>query len=148
MLRCYILIRNLLRLLLLLDALKWNSIRVIRTQLTLSLWIKVKKIQFQNQEVIFESEVSHAWPKLNHANEQKTGSNVSEKWRHTDTSVEIAWTNEQTADLKWLWCHMVVSKIGSFPFVISRLVGAYYLHTPDARAIFLHNDLLCNERAL
>ena len=24
------------------------------------------------------------------------------------------------------------------------LVGAYYLHPPDARAIFLHNDLLCN----
>ena len=24
------------------------------------------------------------------------------------------------------------------------LVGAYYLHPPDARAIFLHNNLLCN----
>ena len=24
------------------------------------------------------------------------------------------------------------------------LVGAYYLHPPNARAIFLHNDLLCN----
>ena len=24
------------------------------------------------------------------------------------------------------------------------LVGAYYLHPPDARAIFLHSDLLCN----
>ena len=24
------------------------------------------------------------------------------------------------------------------------LVGAYYLHPPDARAIFLHDDLLCN----
>ena len=24
------------------------------------------------------------------------------------------------------------------------LVGTYYLHPPDARAIFLHNDLLCN----
>ena len=24
------------------------------------------------------------------------------------------------------------------------LVGAYYLQPPDARAIFLHNDLLCN----
>ena len=24
------------------------------------------------------------------------------------------------------------------------LVGAYYLRPPDARAIFLHNDLLCN----
>ena len=24
------------------------------------------------------------------------------------------------------------------------LVGAYYLHPPDARAIFLHNGLLCN----
>ena len=24
------------------------------------------------------------------------------------------------------------------------LVGAFYLHTPDARAIFLYNDLLCN----
>ena len=25
------------------------------------------------------------------------------------------------------------------------LVGAYYLQPPDARAIFLHNDLLCND---
>ena len=35
---------------------------------------------------------------------------------------------------------------GSFPFVPPppSLVGAYYLHPPDARAIFLHNDLLCN----
>ena len=23
-------------------------------------------------------------------------------------------------------------------------MGAYYLHPPDARTIFLHNDLLCN----
>ena len=38
---------------------------------------------------------------------------------------------------------------GSFPFVGAyfpsppSLVGAYYLHPQDARAIFLHN-LLCN----
>ena len=25
------------------------------------------------------------------------------------------------------------------------LVGAYYLQPPDARAIFLHNDSLCND---
>ena len=25
------------------------------------------------------------------------------------------------------------------------LVGAYYLQPPDARAIFLHNDFLCND---
>ena len=24
-------------------------------------------------------------------------------------------------------------------------MGAYYLQPPDARAIFLHNDLLCND---
>ena len=36
-------------------------------------------------------------------------------------------------------------KNGSFPFVPPpSLVGAYYLHPPDARAICLHNDLLCN----
>ena len=36
----------------------------------------------------------------------------SENWRHarTSTSVEIAWTNEQKADL-WLWHHIVVTKI-------------------------------------
>ena len=33
---------------------------------------------------------------------------------------------------------------GSFPFVPPSLVGAYYLQPPDARAIFSHNDLLCN----
>ena len=31
-------------------------------------------------------------------------------------------------------------KCGSFPFV----PPAYYLHPPDARAIFSHDDLLCN----
>ena len=37
-----------------------------------------------------------------------------------------------------------VKKVGSFPFVPPSLVGAYYLHPPDARAIFSYNDLLCN----
>ena len=34
--------------------------------------------------------------------------------------------------------------MGSFPFVPPSLVGAYYLQPPDARAIFLHSNLLCN----
>ena len=37
--------------------------------------------------------------------------------------------------------------LGSFPFVPPpppRLVGAYYLHPPAARAILLHSNLLCN----
>ena len=38
----------------------------------------------------------------------KTRSTKSEKWRHTRTSNEIAWTNERKADLKWLWRHIVV----------------------------------------
>ena len=36
-------------------------------------------------------------------------------------------------------------EVGSFPFVPPSLVGAYYLQPPDTRAIFLHNDLLCND---
>ena len=37
-------------------------------------------------------------------------------------------------------------KMGSFPFVPPSLVGAYYLPPPpDARPIFLHDDLLCND---
>ena len=40
----------------------------------------------------------------------KTRSNNSEKWRHARTSIEIARTNEQKADLKWLWRHMVEQK--------------------------------------
>ena len=32
-----------------------------------------------------------------------------------------------------------------FPFVPPSLVGSYYLHPPNARAIFLHNDLSCND---
>ena len=36
------------------------------------------------------------------------------------------------------------AKMGSFPFVPPSLVGTYYLHPQDARAIFLHQDLLCN----
>ena len=35
--------------------------------------------------------------------------------------------------------------MGSFPFVPPSLVGAYYLQPQDARAIFLHDDLLCND---
>ena len=35
----------------------------------------------------------------------------SEKWRHMRNSVEIAWTNEQKADLKRVWRHVVVKKI-------------------------------------
>ena len=42
---------------------------------------------------------------------KKNRSTKSKKWRHARTSVEIAWTNEQKADLKWLWRHMVVTKI-------------------------------------
>ena len=41
---------------------------------------------------------------------KKTRSTENEKWRHERTSVEIAWTNEQKEDLKWLWRHMVVKK--------------------------------------
>ena len=80
--------------------------------LTLSLWIKVNNSQFQSQELIFESEVSHVWLKI-YSREwtKKTRSTKSEKWRSSHTSVEIAWKNEQKADLKWLWRHMVVTKI-------------------------------------
>ena len=37
--------------------------------------------------------------------------------------------------------------IGSFPFVPPppSLLGAYYLQPPGAGAIFLHNDLICND---
>ena len=60
-----ILIKNLYKLLLpLLAALKKPSFKVTRINLTLSLCIKVNKSQFQSQEVIFESEVRHMWPKI------------------------------------------------------------------------------------
>ena len=39
-------------------------------------------------------------------------------------------------------CQNLQSNSGSFPF---SLVGAYYLHPPEARAILLYNDLLCND---
>ena len=42
---------------------------------------------------------------------KKTRSTKSKKWRHARTSDEIAWTNEQKADLRWLRRHMVVTKI-------------------------------------
>ena len=35
--------------------------------------------------------------------------------------------------------------MGSFPFAPPRAVNAYYLQPPEARAIFLHNDLLLND---
>ena len=46
--------------LLLLSAHKEALIRMTRIHLTLSLSIKVMKSQFQSEEVIFDSEVSHA----------------------------------------------------------------------------------------
>ena len=33
--------------------------------------------------------------------------------KNARTSVEIAWKNEQKADLKWLWRHIVVTKIAT-----------------------------------
>ena len=41
----------------------------------------------------------------------KTRFTKSEKWRHARTSVEIEWTSEKKADLKWLWRYMVVTEI-------------------------------------
>ena len=41
----------------------------------------------------------------------KTSSTKSETWRQARNSVQIAWTNEHNADLKWLWRHMGVTKI-------------------------------------
>ena len=79
--------------------------------LTWSIWIKLNKIQFRGEEIISESEVSQGDQKFNNANEQKTRSTKSKKWRQARTSVDIAWTNEQKADLRWLWRHMVVTKI-------------------------------------
>ena len=62
---CYIFIKNLCKFLLpLLADLKQPPFRVTHTHLTLSLWIKVNKRQFQSEEVIFESEVSQMWPNI------------------------------------------------------------------------------------
>ena len=40
-------------------------------------------------------------------------------------------------------CLLILSDL--FRLCPPSLVGAYYLQPPDARAIFLHNDLLCND---
>ena len=48
----------------------------------------------------------------------------------------------ETNQSKKFSCYLIW---GSFPFLPPSLVGAYYLHPPDARAITLHNDLLCND---
>ena len=42
---------------------------------------------------------------------KKTLSTDSEKCHHVHNSVEIASKNEQKEDLKWLWRHMVATKI-------------------------------------
>ena len=39
---------------------------------------------------------------------------------------------------------MIITFSDLFRLCPPSLVGAYYLQPPDARAIFLHNDLLCN----
>ena len=40
--------------------------------------------------------------------------------------------------------HFPLKVRGIFSICAPSLVGAYYLHTPDSRAIFLHKELLCN----
>ena len=40
--------------------------------------------------------------------DKKVRSAKSEKRRLKRNSVTIAWTNEQKADSKWLWRHMVI----------------------------------------
>ena len=77
------------------------------------LWVKVNKSQFQSEEVIFESEVSQVTKILITQMNKTTHFTKSEKWRHARTSVEIAWTNQQKADLKWLWRHMSATKIAT-----------------------------------
>ena len=61
--------------------------------------------------------------------------------------------NETMANGNWyfvirnmclLQAFQIVIISGSFPFGPTSLVGAYYLNPPDARAIFLHDDLLWN----
>ena len=79
--------------------------------LTSSLWTKVNKNQFQSVKVTFVSEISLVTRNLIRQINKKTRSTKNEKWLHACTSVEIAWMNEQKADLKWLWRHMVVTKI-------------------------------------
>ena len=108
----YILIKNLYKFLLpLLAALIYPSIRVTHTLLTVCLWIKINNNQFQSGEVIFESELSCVTKKLITQMNTKTRTTKSEKWHHARTSVKIARTNEQKTHLKWLWCHIVVTKI-------------------------------------
>ena len=52
-------------------------------------------------------------------------------------------TNEVQVDTNCLivWWNWRIFSVCAPP----SLVGAYYLQPPDARAIFLHNDLLCND---
>ena len=50
-------------------------------------------------------------PKHHHKNEKKNSLNQEWKMTSRTQSVHNAWTNEQKADLKWLWRHMVLTKI-------------------------------------
>ena len=69
---------------------------------------------------------------------------LSEFIARTGSDPALAWDL-----LSGEWRHSLYLRWGSFPFVPPppppSLVGAYYLQPPDARAIFLHNDLLCND---
>ena len=58
----------------------------------------------------------------------------------------LSWYTIECCVLNYLnsLCYLSYREKGSFPFVPPSLVGAYYLHPPDARAIFLHSNLLCN----
>ena len=109
--RHYILIKNLFKKIAAsISCSQITFIRVTQIHLTLSLWIKVNKSQFQSEETIFEWGKSRVTKNLITRIIKISRSTKSEKWRYAHTSVEIARANDQKADLNWLWRHMVVAK--------------------------------------
>ena len=60
---------------------------------------------------------------------------------HTGGSILLHWIVLRGLSSNPLY---LVKKWDLFRLCTPSLVGAYYLHPPDARAIFLHSDLLCN----
>ena len=104
---CYLITNLFELLLLLLGALKQPALRVTRAHLTLALCIYVRKSQLLSQSFLRQITRDQ---KLDEANEKIRSNNI-EKWRHARNSVEVPWTNKQKADFKWLWRHMVVTKI-------------------------------------
>ena len=69
------------------------------------------EFNFRDMKRNIESEVSHMWSKFFPSNEQIIKFLIRMKVEATVTNKFKKWNNDRKAELKWLWFHLISSKI-------------------------------------